>query len=41
MDILSQLEETAEFLKSKYSYHPKVGIVLGSGLSNFTDEIAA
>ena len=41
MDILSKLEETAEFLKSKYSYHPKVGIVLGSGLSNFTDEIAA
>jgi len=41
MDILSQLEETAQFLKSKYSYHPNVGIVLGSGLSNFTDEIAA
>ena len=39
MDILSQLNETAQFLKSKYPHQPGVGIVLGSGLSNFTDEI--
>jgi len=39
MDILSRLNETAQFLKSKYPHQPSVGIVLGSGLSNFTDEI--
>src|SRR6188474_2762947 len=39
MDIVSQLNETTQFLKSKYSHQPSVGIVLGSGLSNFTDEI--
>ncbi len=39
MDILSQLDETTRFLKSKYPHQPVVGIVLGSGLSNFTEEI--
>jgi len=39
MDLLSQLDETAQFLKSKYPYQLTVGIVLGSGLSNFTEEI--
>jgi len=39
MDILSKLDETTQFLKSKYPHQPSVGIVLGSGLSNFTDEI--
>ena len=39
MDLLSQLEETVQFLKTRYSNKPSVGIVLGSGLGNFTDEI--
>lgn len=39
--MLLQLDETTKFLKSKYPHHPSVGIVLGSGLGNFTDEIEA
>ena len=39
IDILRQLEETVEFLKTQYSGTPTVGIVLGSGLGNFIDEI--
>ncbi|HKZ66010.1 MAG TPA: purine-nucleoside phosphorylase [Chitinophagaceae bacterium] len=39
IDILRQLEETVAFLKIQYSGKPTVGIVLGSGLGNFIDEI--
>lgn len=38
-DLLRQLDETVQFLKSKYSERPEVGIVLGSGLGNFTNAI--
>ncbi|MEP7376101.1 MAG: purine-nucleoside phosphorylase [Chitinophagaceae bacterium] len=38
-DILDQLKETAKFLQEQYSNKPSVGIVLGSGLGNFIDEI--
>jgi purine-nucleoside phosphorylase len=39
MDLLSQLDETVQFLRARYSNKPSVGIVLGSGMGNFTDEI--
>jgi purine-nucleoside phosphorylase len=39
IDILDQLKETAKFLQAQYSNTPLVGIVLGSGLGNFIDEI--
>lgn len=36
---LKQLNEAVKFLQKKYGYQPEVGIVLGSGLGNFTEEI--
>ena len=36
---LKQLNEAVEYLKKKYKHQPEVGIVLGSGLGNFTEEI--
>ncbi len=40
MGLLKQLEETAQFVESKFgSRAAKVGIVLGSGLGNLTEEI--
>jgi purine-nucleoside phosphorylase len=39
MAILDQLKETAKFLQAQYPDKPTVGIVLGSGLGNFIDEI--
>ena len=37
--MISRIKETVAFIKQKYSTIPKVGIVLGSGLGNFTSEI--
>ena len=37
--VMKQLNEAAKFLKKQYSGVPTVGIVLGSGLGNFTEEI--
>src|SRR6186997_3394778 len=37
--VLKQLNEAVEYLKKKYKHQPEVGIVLGSGLGNFTEEI--
>ncbi len=34
-----EINEAVDFIKSKYSTKPKVGIVLGSGLGSFTSEI--
>ena len=36
---MNQLSEAVKFLEKKYPHRPEVGIVLGSGLGNFTDEI--
>ena len=36
---IKQFEETAKFLKKQYTSTPQVGIVLGSGLGNFVQEI--
>jgi purine-nucleoside phosphorylase len=38
-DLLRQLEETMRFLQQQHAHIPSVGIVLGSGLGNFTNEI--
>jgi purine-nucleoside phosphorylase len=37
--ILNDLKESVKFLRKQYKPMPQVGIVLGSGLGNFTDEI--
>ncbi|MEO5996161.1 MAG: purine-nucleoside phosphorylase [Chitinophagaceae bacterium] len=39
-NLLEQLEETTRYIKSLYSFRPIIGIVLGSGLSNLSDEIS-
>jgi purine-nucleoside phosphorylase len=39
-DLLQQLHETTSFIKGRYAHIPKVGIVLGSGLGNFAQEIS-
>ena len=36
-NLLQQLNETTAFIKSKYKEQPVVGVVLGSGLGNFTN----
>ncbi len=38
--MLKKINEAADFIKSKYKTRPLVGIVLGSGLGSFTDDIA-
>lgn len=37
--IMQQLKEAADYIKSQYSEQPKVGIVLGSGLGNLVNVI--
>lgn len=37
--MIKEINDAVEFIKSKYSTEPFVGIVLGSGLGSFTDEI--
>lgn len=39
MNIINKLTETVQFLKSKTSIKPKIGIVLGSGLGHFAQEV--
>lgn len=36
---MKQLNDAVKYLQKKYKYPPEVGIVLGSGLGNFTEEI--
>ena len=36
---MKELKEAAKYLKKQYSHTPQVGIVLGSGLGNFIEEI--
>lgn len=38
-NLLHQLKETTAFIKTKYTAQPAIGIVLGSGLGNFINEI--
>lgn len=37
--LFNQLKETTDFIRSLYASNPSVGIVLGSGLGNFTAEM--
>jgi len=37
--VMQQLNETVAFIRSKFSGRAKVGIILGSGLGNLTEEI--
>jgi purine-nucleoside phosphorylase len=37
--LMKELKETVKFLQKQYKQVPQVGIVLGSGLGNFVDEI--
>ena len=37
--VLKQLHEAVKFLQKQYKHTPQAGVVLGSGLSNFTGEI--
>ncbi|HYM92590.1 MAG TPA: purine-nucleoside phosphorylase, partial [Chitinophagaceae bacterium] len=37
--VMKQLKETVKFLQKQYQHKPQVGIVLGSGLGNFVNEI--
>jgi purine-nucleoside phosphorylase len=39
MTIIDQLKETTAFIQAKFARQPQVGIVLGSGLGNLTNEI--
>lgn len=39
MTHFEQLKEAAEYIKNRCSFQPDAGIVLGSGLGNFTSEI--
>lgn len=37
--VIDQLNETVAFIRKKYSQEPEIGIVLGSGLGNFLNEL--
>jgi purine-nucleoside phosphorylase len=37
--VLEQIRQTSDFIKSKYNKQPTIGVVLGSGLGNFIEEI--
>jgi purine-nucleoside phosphorylase len=37
--VLKELHQAVKFLQKQYKHTPQVGVVLGSGLSNFTEEI--
>ena len=36
---MKDLKETVKFLRKKYKHEPSIGIVLGSGLGKFVEEI--
>jgi purine-nucleoside phosphorylase len=37
--LFQQLQETTQFIQQQYKTHPTIGIVLGSGLGNFTSTL--
>lgn len=39
-DLIKQLQETSAFIRSQYAHTPEAGIVLGSGLGDFADQIS-
>ena len=38
-NIIQQLQETTAYIRNIYSHSPQIGIVLGSGLGNFANEL--
>jgi purine-nucleoside phosphorylase len=40
-ELLQQLQETVTYIKSQFTSEAKIGIILGSGLGNFSQEIKA
>ena len=38
-DLIQQLKETTSFIRTQYTNTPEAGIVLGSGLGDFADQI--
>lgn len=40
MDMMQQLQEATEFVQKQYNNNPTIGIILGSGLGNFSSELA-
>src|SRR5689334_17007431 len=40
MDLVEKIKESVSYIQKEYPYHPRIGIVLGSGLGNFTGEIS-
>ena len=40
IDIVGRAGEAADFIKSKIKAHPRLAIVLGSGLGNFADDVS-
>jgi purine-nucleoside phosphorylase len=39
MPLIAQIEETVRYIQSVYKHTPEVGVILGSGLGNFSKEI--
>jgi purine-nucleoside phosphorylase len=39
MAVVAQIQETVRFIQSVYKHTPEVGVILGSGLGNFSKEI--
>jgi purine-nucleoside phosphorylase len=37
--MLNQIHETCEFIKEKINFNPEYGVILGSGLGNFAEDI--
>ena len=37
--MLEKIKKTADFLKKETSFSPRIGIILGSGLGSFVDEV--
>jgi purine-nucleoside phosphorylase len=40
MTVIEQINETVSYIRSVYPHQPEVGVILGSGLGNFSKEIA-
>lgn len=39
MDLLNQISEAADFIRSRSQFAPKIGLILGSGLGSLADQI--
>lgn len=39
MNLYDQVQESKAYIQAQYNFQPKVGIILGTGLGNLTDEI--